>query len=87
LSFVLDGNAIAGQLFEVFGAETTTDVGRCGACGNVALVGELAVYLGLGTVVRCRRCDNLLMAFVSIRGTTCVDLSGLAALEHDETAF
>lgn len=84
---MLDGNAIAGLLFEVFGRETTTDTGRCAACGNVAPVAELAVYLGPGTVVRCRRCDNVLMAFVPIRGIVCVDLGGLAALEHDETPF
>jgi hypothetical protein len=35
---------------------------------------------GLGTVVRCRSCDAVLMAFVRIRGVVCVDLEGLASL-------
>jgi hypothetical protein len=35
---------------------------------------------GLGTVVRCRACDNVLMVFVTARGITCVDLRGLARL-------
>ncbi len=35
---------------------------------------------GLGTVVRCRVCDNVLMVFVEVRGMTCVDLRGLASL-------
>jgi hypothetical protein len=77
----LDGNAIGGLLIEVFGAEMTTATGTCGACGTVSLVAELAVYLpGLGTVVRCRACDNVLMTFVQIRGVICVDLQGLASL-------
>ena len=42
---------------------------------------ELAVYRpGLGTVVRCRTCEAMLMTFVQIHGVTCVDLQGLASL-------
>jgi hypothetical protein len=78
---VLDGNAIGGLLIEVFGTEMTTAVGVCGWCGRAAEVGELPVYRPrLGTVVRCRGCDAVLMAFVQIRGVTCVDLQGLASL-------
>ena len=78
---VLDGNAIGGMLIELFGTEMTTAVGTCGSCGAVGQVAELAVYQpGLGTVVRCRSCDNVLMVFVEVRGVTCVDLRGLAQL-------
>jgi Family of unknown function (DUF6510) len=78
---VLDGNAIGGLLIEVFGTEMTTAVGTCGGCGAVSQVAELAVYQpGLGTVVRCRNCDNVLMVFVQAHGVTCVDLWGLASL-------
>jgi hypothetical protein len=77
----LDGNAIGGLLLEVFGTEMTTAVGTCGNCGAVAQVAELAVYRpGPGTVVRCPSCDSVLMVFVEVRGTTCVDLEGLANL-------
>ena len=79
--WVLDGNAIGGLLFEVFGTEMTAATGRCGSCGTAAPVAELAVYRPeLGTVVRCRHCDNVLMVFVEIRGITCVDMRGLASL-------
>ena len=79
--YALDGNAIGGLLASVFGAEMTTAVGTCGSCGAVTLVAELAVYLTeLGTVVRCRSCESVLMVFVSVRGVTCVDLMGLASL-------
>jgi len=77
----VDGNAIGGLLLEVFGTEMTTATGACGSCGTVGQVAELAVYRpGLGTVVRCRHCDNVLMVFVQVRGFTCVDLQGLASL-------
>jgi hypothetical protein len=79
--YALDGNAIGGLLIEVFGTEMTTAVGTCGSCGSVSQVAELAVYMpGLGTVVRCRTCNAVLMAFVRIRGIQCVDLEGLASL-------
>jgi Family of unknown function (DUF6510) len=78
---VLDGNAIGGMLIEVFGAEMTTAVGTCGACGTWGQVAEMAVYQPrLGTVVRCRVCDNVLMVFVAMHGVTCVDLRGLDSL-------
>ena len=77
----LDGNAIGGLLHEVFGAEMTTAVGTCGSCGAVRQVAELVVYRpGLGTVVRCRSCQSVLMVLVEVRGVTCVDLQGLASL-------
>jgi hypothetical protein len=77
----LDGNAIAGQLVEVFGAELTTATGVCGGCGARGLLAELEVYLQApGTVVRCRSCKSVLMVLVTARGVTCVDLQGLANL-------
>jgi Family of unknown function (DUF6510) len=78
---VVDGNAIGGLLIEVFGTEMTAEVGTCGSCGTAGPVAEMAVYQPrLGTVVRCRVCDNVLMVFVEVRGVTCVDLRGLVQL-------
>lgn len=77
----LDGNAIAGLLTYVFGTEMTTAVATCSSCGTASEVAELAVYLhGLGTVVRCRTCAEIMMTFVEVRGVTCVDLEGVADL-------
>jgi Family of unknown function (DUF6510) len=79
--WVLDGNAIGGLLIEVFGTEMTTAVGTCSSCGRASQVAELAVYQpGLGTVVRCRNCNGILMVFVQRHEVTCVDLMGLASL-------
>ena len=79
---MLDGNAIAGLLFDIFGAEMTTATGICAGCGASAAVAEFEVYLRApGTVARCRSCGNALMVLVTIRGISCVDLRGLAAFE------
>jgi hypothetical protein len=79
----LDGNAIGGMLIEVFGAEMTTAKGTCATCGAVMQVAELVVYLQApGTVGRCRTCESVVMVVVEKRGINCVDLRGLASLEH-----
>jgi len=78
----LDGNAIAGLLLDVFGAEMTTASGTCGNCGAAGLIAEAVVYVQApGTVLRCRSCGSLLIVLVTIRGCTCVDMRGLSALE------
>jgi hypothetical protein len=78
----LDGNAIAGRLFEVFGVEMTSARGVCAYCGTTAYVAELEVYVQApGTVARCRSCKRVVMVLVEVRGVTCVDLLGLAEIE------
>jgi ribosomal protein S27E len=77
----LDGNAIAGQLHEVFSSDMTTATGTCATCGNATIVAELVVYLEApGTVVRCPVCGHVMMVFVRRQAMTCVDLTGLAHL-------
>jgi hypothetical protein len=77
----LDGNAVAGQLVEIFGRELTTAIGTCATCGAVGPIAEVVVYLRApGTVLRCRSCGSVLMVFAAIRGINCVDLGGLADL-------
>ena len=77
----LDGNAIAGLLFDVFGGEMTTATGVCGTCGASSVVAELIVYRRApGTVVRCRSCESVLMVFVERSEIVCVDLRGLSVL-------
>lgn len=78
----LDGNAIAGALFEHFGSEMTTATGSCRNCGRVGMIAELAVYpAGPGAVVRCRACGSVVMVVVEVRGTTRVNLTCLRLLD------
>ena len=79
----LDGNAIAGELFDVFGDEMTTASATCASCGSTRPLGELAVYLPApGVVARCGSSENVMTMIVEIRGVRCVDLQGIAALER-----
>jgi Family of unknown function (DUF6510) len=78
----LDGNAIAGALYEVYGEEMTTAIGRCTVCGTIGQLAELRVYVKApGTVARCRVCDSVVFVLVEARGRTrmhdtCFELMG-----------
>jgi hypothetical protein len=64
-NFVLDGNAAAGCLQEVFASEITTAEIQCEACGSVRPVGSSRLYATpMGNVLRCTCCDNILMRAV-----------------------
>ncbi len=66
----LDGNAIAGSLFEYFGSEMTSVRGHCRHCGTFAPIAELAVYARApGTVARCRTCGDVAFVLVKARGS------------------
>ncbi len=81
-SAALDGNAIGGLLFDVFGGEMTTATGTCGSCHARVTVAEFVVYLRApGTVARCRSCGSVLMVVTARGGRSCVDLRGLASLD------
>ncbi len=63
-ALMLDGNAVAGLLQEVFAVEMTTAIATCGACGAADAVGATRVFRGAGIVMRCRHCDNVLVTIV-----------------------
>jgi hypothetical protein len=78
----LDGNAIAGTLFEHFGAEMTAVRGICGHCGASGLIAELVVYLRApGAVARCRSCGREVIVAVRVRGVPEVDCSQFELVE------
>jgi Family of unknown function (DUF6510) len=78
----LDGNAIAGTLFEHFGTEMTTALGTCAHCGTRSQIAELAVYTRApGAVVRCRHCRNVVIVLVTIRSQLHVDSSAFRMQE------
>lgn len=67
----LDGNAIAGRLFDYFGSDVTSASGRCLHCGTTSVVAELRVYSRApGAVARCPACGNVVMVLVGVRGST-----------------
>lgn len=73
----LDGNAIAGTMFEYFGTEMTTASGACTHCDAVAQIAELRVFpRAPGIVARCRVCGNVVIVLTEIRSSLQVSLSG-----------
>jgi hypothetical protein len=77
----LDGNAIAGVAFELFGREMTLATVVCRSCGKVSVVAELHVYVAAGFVARCPSCEAVLVRIVEGPDRTWMDLGGLATLE------
>lgn len=58
----LDGNAAASLLQEIFVRDTTIAQTQCAACGFASSVGSLRLYAAsMGAVLRCTRCDSILM--------------------------
>jgi Zn finger protein HypA/HybF involved in hydrogenase expression len=77
----LDGNAAAGLLQEVFAAEVTTAVATCDSCGAVDAVGAVHVYSAAGIVLRCPRCEAVVMKIVTDGKRIWLDARGLRTLE------
>ena len=77
----LDGNAAGGILQEVFPFEMTTALGTCAGCGATKEMGALSVYMhGMGMVIRCPDCDNVLIRVVRARGEYWLDMQGVRVL-------
>lgn len=72
----LDGNAIAGALYDYFGAEMTAARGVCAHCGAPATLAEQPVYMRApGAVVRCWHCGFVVIVIVSAGDVTHLDCS------------
>jgi hypothetical protein len=78
---VLDGNAAAGLLAEVFTLEATTAIVTCAGCGATGAMGETTVYAQApGLVLRCPQCAAVLIRCAEIRDRIVVDLRGAATI-------
>jgi uncharacterized Zn finger protein len=78
---MLDGNAVAGVLGEVFAAEMTTATVTCGNCGATGPVGAMLLFRGAGLVLRCPQCGNALVKIVEGGTRRWFEFSGLRSLE------
>ncbi|MFL5930816.1 MAG: DUF6510 family protein [Gaiellaceae bacterium] len=78
---VLDGNAAAGILHAIYGAEMTTAVGTCNSCTAAGPIGAVRLYRSAGLVLRCPQCDAVLMKIVTAGDRIWVDSRGLRTLE------
>jgi Family of unknown function (DUF6510) len=80
-ALMLDGNAVAGLLQEVFAAEMTTAIGTCGSCGVGGPLGAARVFRGAGVVLRCPQCDNALVTIVRSDLDIWISLVGVRVLK------
>ena len=78
---MLDGNAIAGLLQEVFAVEMTTAIGTCGGCGAAGPAGAVHVYRGAGIVLRCPHCNKVLAKIVKNDSQVWIDFQGIPTVE------
>jgi hypothetical protein len=81
LALMVDGNALAGLLNEIFGMEMTTAPLECASCGREGEMGSLWAFLeGPGYVLRCPACQNIVLRMVMTPETIYVDARGAAYL-------
>ena len=72
---VLDGNAVAGTLSEIYGDDMTTVLAECGGCGKVDHIGGLLAYVHApGIVLRCTACSTVMLRIVQTPKRTLVDV-------------
>jgi hypothetical protein len=80
-SFVLDANAVAGLLEDVFGTEMTASPTVCAHCGRAGELGSLAVYVHApGKVLRCPACDGIMVRIVRTPEAMYLDARGAVYL-------
>ncbi len=78
---MLDGNAVAGLLQEVFAVEMTTAITTCGECRAAGPVGAVHVFRGAGVVMRCPQCGNALVTILKDETHVRIGFVGVRTLE------
>jgi hypothetical protein len=78
----LDGNAMAGDLGEIFAVDVTAAVATCAGCGRSGVVAELRLWVhSPGIVARCPSCDDVVLRLVRAPDRVFLDLRGVTLLE------
>jgi hypothetical protein len=80
-SLMLDGNALAGLLHELFEAEMTVAPVECATCGRHGEMGSLWAFIeSPGYILRCPGCQNIVMRIAVTPQQVYVDARGAAYL-------
>ena len=86
-ALMVDGNAAAGLLHELFALEMTAGVTVCANCGRQgALATLLAFTRAPGVVLRCPACEQVLLRIVETPEALYLDARGAAYLRLDRRA-
>jgi hypothetical protein len=79
LAAMIDGNAAAGLLLDLFGVEMTAIPSKCAHCGNVAAIGTMLAWMdGPGVVLRCSICHEVVLRVAETPAGRFVDARGAA---------
>ena len=78
----LDGNAMAGDLREIFATDMTAAIVTCAGCGRAGAVATLRLWgPAPGRVARCPSCDDVILRLVRAPDRVFLDLRGALRLE------
>jgi hypothetical protein len=78
----LDGNAMAGDLREIFAFDVTVARYTCAGCGHADAVGALMLWgQEMGRVARCPHCEDVVLRIVHAPDRVFLDLRGTVRLE------
>jgi hypothetical protein len=78
---MLDANATAGLLHEIFGVDMTAEPMECANCGREGEVGALLAFTrGPGVVLRCSGCEQVVLRIVQTSEATYLDARGAVYL-------
>ena len=78
---MLDANATAGLLYEIFGVEMTAEPTECANCGKEDEIGTLLAFTqGPGVVLRCSGCEQVVLRIVQTPDATYLDARGAVYL-------
>jgi hypothetical protein len=78
---MVDGNAVAGLLQDVFGLEMTASPAECAHCGQVNELGALLAFTQApGAVLRCPACEEVVLRIVETPNAIYLDARGAARI-------
>jgi hypothetical protein len=84
---MLDGNAVAGLLQEVFAIEVTASPTECANCGRTGELGTLLAFTqGPGAVLRCPGCEQVMIRIVETPDAIFLDARGAVYLRLRRSA-
>jgi hypothetical protein len=80
-ALMVDGNAVAGQLLDVFGRDMTMAMARCAACASEAPMGTLMAFThSPGVVLRCPTCQAAVARIVETPAAIYIEARGATFL-------
>jgi len=76
-ALMVDGNAVAGELEQIFGRDMTMAMTKCAACAADAALGALLAFTrGPGAVLRCPACKAAIVRIVETPAAFYVEARG-----------